>query len=186
MAADYLNEIRAHQPSGPYRLVRLFLRWARGLRDRAAAFGMRERSRLRRPLRYDDESTAMATADLALHHRPAHWASAQEASGHVDATARPATAWRSEFLARKHDQSGRERTHRVGKVSPWILSRAADPVHACAPRAGSSPSRSDLAQARSHALSCPHRRRPLNHAVRAQRRLYRRVFDALPGCAHCS
>ena len=85
MAADYLNEIRGAPTERPLSVVRLFLRWARGLRDRAAAFGSGREGRVRRPLRYDDESTEMATADLALHHRPAHWASAQEACGHVDA-----------------------------------------------------------------------------------------------------
>ena len=87
MAADYLNEIKARQPSGPYYLCGysfgglVAFEMARRLRERETKVGPG------RPFRHDDEPAEMAVAFLALHHRPAHWASAQGGCGHVDAPA---------------------------------------------------------------------------------------------------
>ena len=172
MAADYLREIKARQPNGPYCLCGYSLG---GL----VAFEI-----ARQLSESGNEVGFVGLFDTLM--SPLRW---------------PLRAWLSIIVRRIARLPGKLRAAplpiRVLRVaaSALIASARYRPGFYCGELTLFTPMRREpglpplevhLAQARSHSLDCRDERYALDHAVRAQRRLYSRVLDALPVCAHCS
>ena len=139
MAAEYLRAVKARQAERSLLLVRLFLRWARCLRNGAAASGVGRRSRPGRPLRHDDEPAEMAVTFVALHHAPASGALRRQrdrrphahlaGGGLENGPSRPRKRTRLfEVRADQCSQGDRLRADRIGAVPAPVLSRRTDAV----------------------------------------------------------
>ena len=195
MAAEYLREVKARQPDGPYYLCgysfgglvafemarRL---WESG--DEVALVGLFDT--MMSPL-------TMAVTFVSLHCPPANGAVRRRrdrrshrslAVGGLE-NGQPClrkTARRFEVRAHQCSQGGGWRADRIGAVSARVLSRATDAVHSGG--AGTRPpvSPGDLAHTRPHSIHCRDRRRPLDDVLRDQRRVRRRILDALSSRVH--
>ena len=202
MAAEYLREIKAFQPDGPYYLCGysfgglVAFEMARRLWESGDEVGLvglfdTTMSPLRWPLRVWLSIVRRRLAQFAAGVSAAPidtWPAAiRRAAGRVRDRLRGYSTPREQngpaaqrFEGRAHpcSQGGDYRADRIGAVSARVLSRRTDAVQSGG--AGTRPPVSpvDLAQTRSRSIHCRDRRRPLDDALRAQRRVHGRMLDA--------
>ena len=189
MAAEYLREVKARQPDGPYYLCGysfgglVAFEMARRLRE------VGRRSRPGRPVRHHDEPGEMAGAFVALHCPPSTGAVRRRrdrrscpylAVGSLEhgPPCLRKTARLSDVRAHQGFQGGGQLADRLGAVSARLLSRGTDAVHSGRARTRP-PVTMRIWRTHARALSIVNRRRPFDDVLRDQRRVHRRILDAL-------